>query len=870
MVKVMDDVFEADKFVEDLDLAYQQGQQVIQKAQEKQKKVVDKHRRRLHFREGDRVLLRFEKARLRKQKGKEKFYQKRRMRYYGPFQISEVINDVSYRLSLPTSWKIHNAFHHQSDCTDVGLKAPDNEWKPLFMKDLSKLWRKEKLNLPWSEGDFGPSNTLLVDDTPYKAVLNPPNTAIFPRSYTAQDHGDSFLAGALRSYLEGIRDAVSVQTYVANNPFGEPSISPESPLWSHVSKVLLKVQSVLNNVSDEVAQVLPVGAVSDDTFARGRRKKWKRRKWHDGLLQLTHDKSRPFENFPSEAIELQSSEDVLPPQDTAGLSDEAHNSAVVEQAYKLRQSENESTVLSRHPKADEGRFKDDKRELKSFHIDFDKHYGDCTMQQKVGGAFEGGANMPIEKGLLCTAEEPFHSCEKADDNANGGAFEGGADMPIEKGLLCTAEEPFHSCGKANDNANGGAFEGGADMPNEKGLLCTAEEPFHSREKADDYANAGSNMNPEHLHGELGDDNHSYGNENGQKPCGDSGLNPSKSDWMQAGVNDKCHDERQELIVPRNGNTACISQNREGLHENLFHSVHSRNEQGRFEGRSIASHDKKRYHSRDGFDVGQNGKRQRGWYHNGSQRDCDYGHHSYGGGKCYQDRNKGSMGHGQNWNRGRERHYGSTTYMPDQTRHTKKSGHAIYEADKGCANRGIPFNWVANRSLQRRVDRRVENSAEYAQGNTRAPWNTVIDSNYSSQPYRSSRNFSHDQGGFPSSHHWHNGFEPRVADERTNAFPEGTQDWNVQDWHLDLTKNHPQKTRDWNLQGRHLNSAKRGGGRSSKPFRFVRAYQQSNCRDRGASRLPHTSNGASVQSDHKISGGWKNEWASRGFSKSRQS
>ncbi|MCO5594266.1 hypothetical protein L7F22_048294 [Adiantum nelumboides] len=66
MVKVMDDVFEADKFVEDLDLAYQQVQQAIQKAQEKQKKAADKHRRRLHFKEGDWVLLRFEKARLRK------------------------------------------------------------------------------------------------------------------------------------------------------------------------------------------------------------------------------------------------------------------------------------------------------------------------------------------------------------------------------------------------------------------------------------------------------------------------------------------------------------------------------------------------------------------------------------------------------------------------------------------------------------------------------------------------------------------------------------------------------------------------------------------------------------------------------------
>ncbi|MCO5579302.1 hypothetical protein L7F22_033156 [Adiantum nelumboides] len=79
MVKVMDDVFDADKFVEDLDLAYQRVQQAIQKAQEKQKKAANNHRRRLHFREGD--------------------------------WINEVINDVFYRLSLPASWKIHNAFH---------------------------------------------------------------------------------------------------------------------------------------------------------------------------------------------------------------------------------------------------------------------------------------------------------------------------------------------------------------------------------------------------------------------------------------------------------------------------------------------------------------------------------------------------------------------------------------------------------------------------------------------------------------------------------------------------------------------------------------------------------------------------------------
>ncbi|MCO5548912.1 hypothetical protein L7F22_002374 [Adiantum nelumboides] len=33
------------------------------------------------------------------------------MRYYGPFQITKRINDVSFRLRLPDTWKFHNAFH---------------------------------------------------------------------------------------------------------------------------------------------------------------------------------------------------------------------------------------------------------------------------------------------------------------------------------------------------------------------------------------------------------------------------------------------------------------------------------------------------------------------------------------------------------------------------------------------------------------------------------------------------------------------------------------------------------------------------------------------------------------------------------------
>ncbi|MCO5546933.1 hypothetical protein L7F22_000372 [Adiantum nelumboides] len=95
----------------DLDTASAKVCETLQKSQERQRKAADRHRRDLKLKENDWVLLRFEKARLRKKKGKERLFPKLSMRYYGPFQITERINDVSFRLRLLDTWKIHNAFH---------------------------------------------------------------------------------------------------------------------------------------------------------------------------------------------------------------------------------------------------------------------------------------------------------------------------------------------------------------------------------------------------------------------------------------------------------------------------------------------------------------------------------------------------------------------------------------------------------------------------------------------------------------------------------------------------------------------------------------------------------------------------------------
>ncbi|MCO5547318.1 hypothetical protein L7F22_000766 [Adiantum nelumboides] len=106
-----DKIFEVDKYVQDMDEMYKKVKLALEKTQAKQKRAADSHRREVAFSLGDWVLLRFEKARLRKMKRKERLFPKLSMRYYGPFQVCGKISDVAYRLKLPESWRIHNAFH---------------------------------------------------------------------------------------------------------------------------------------------------------------------------------------------------------------------------------------------------------------------------------------------------------------------------------------------------------------------------------------------------------------------------------------------------------------------------------------------------------------------------------------------------------------------------------------------------------------------------------------------------------------------------------------------------------------------------------------------------------------------------------------
>ncbi|KAL1531681.1 hypothetical protein AAHA92_31795 [Salvia divinorum] len=132
-------------------------------------------------------------------------------------------------------------FHwDQSHCTDSGYYTIDKKNKPLLLKNLKKLWDKCEPGLPWETGVYNESNTLLLDDTPYKALTNPRYTAVFPYSYQFRDVRDNSLGpgGDLRVYLEGLAEAENVQEYVKQNPFGQRPITEKNLSWGYYRKVI--------------------------------------------------------------------------------------------------------------------------------------------------------------------------------------------------------------------------------------------------------------------------------------------------------------------------------------------------------------------------------------------------------------------------------------------------------------------------------------------------------------------------------------------------------------------------------------------------------------------------------------------------------
>jgi hypothetical protein len=113
-----------------------------------------------------------------------------------------------------------------------------------FLKVLrSRLWvgvpRLEGVpHRCWPTAD----NTLLVDDSPTKSVLNPPGTVVFPDTWDGH-RKDTFLVSELAPYLRRlVRHPGSVPDFVLSNPIGNGPLPPTS----HVYRAIRRLAEVNN------------------------------------------------------------------------------------------------------------------------------------------------------------------------------------------------------------------------------------------------------------------------------------------------------------------------------------------------------------------------------------------------------------------------------------------------------------------------------------------------------------------------------------------------------------------------------------------------------------------------------------------------
>ncbi|XP_030452184.1 uncharacterized protein LOC115674019 isoform X2 [Syzygium oleosum] len=145
--------------------------------------------------------------------------------------VNYLLGDMKHKLLF--CWDL-------SHCTATRFRTLENKHKALVFKEVRRLWEKHESSLPWEKGEYDESNTLLLDDSPYKALLNPPNTAVFPNSYKFQNESDVSLGngGDLRVYLEELAAANDIRQYVAQHPFGQTAISEESKSWRFYLKVV--------------------------------------------------------------------------------------------------------------------------------------------------------------------------------------------------------------------------------------------------------------------------------------------------------------------------------------------------------------------------------------------------------------------------------------------------------------------------------------------------------------------------------------------------------------------------------------------------------------------------------------------------------
>jgi hypothetical protein len=118
---------------------------------------------------------------------------------------------------------------------------PNNKERPFFLKRISRLLGDSMGLGRW---DATVENTLLVDDTPYKNVLNDPYNAIHPLTFMYFKEKNTkkkpYLTYQLWPFLKGLKESgLPVLVYCRQNSlFGSKQLFPGDEEYEHYKIVI--------------------------------------------------------------------------------------------------------------------------------------------------------------------------------------------------------------------------------------------------------------------------------------------------------------------------------------------------------------------------------------------------------------------------------------------------------------------------------------------------------------------------------------------------------------------------------------------------------------------------------------------------------